>query len=644
MGAERYSLQRTLPSGHMSEVWLAYDQQEARQVVVKIMKVYEGDPYRNQKTAERFAREIAILQDLSHPQILPLLDSGHMLYKRHNVPYLVSPYIPEGSLATLMNRRPPWQFWSLRQVADAVMQAANCLWYLHCHQPQIVHEDIKPGNFLYRSVNTAERVVFLYLFDFGISRYKHQSFEMASEVVGTPAFMAPEQIEQHVHCASDQYALAVMACVLLTGQFPVHVDDEDRQYYLEAHLYTPPQPPSALLPERLRSEQIDNVFLRALEKNPERRFPTVLAFAEALRHAISAYGEDKTEPDPVLVVPGPRFSPAFDASDSQDHRVLDEPLPIKPPKAIAPDRPEGVLLAPLPVQGPLRVSLPSRPKALSWCPDGAALACVLYGAIYIYRRGHDLQLVTTLNAGRASVVSWSADSRVLAVAGDRQVCFWDVERAASLPYALQLTVSTPLGMDWSHQDQLALWLDTTIWIYHLPCERLLQSRPLAPQHISTGEMRCDNVGTLLWSPDGTLLASGSSHGEVVCWPVGSKQLAWQVANLSQKIQCLAWSRDGSLLLVATQDRRVLGRDVQTQSEALHWEKLPALPRLLTISRQGHITLASSEKRLLIGFAHTAHPSLSAPGQLLAAWSPGKNELATLDDQDASVLNIWSIPA
>ncbi|GCE20515.1 WD40 repeat domain-containing serine/threonine protein kinase [Dictyobacter kobayashii] len=641
MGAERYELKRTLPSGHMSEVWLAYDHEKDLDVVVKIMRVHEGDEQRNQKTEERFAREIAILQDLSHPQILPLLDSGYMLYKQRNVPYLVSPYIPEGSLATLMNQRPPWQSWSLRQVADAVLQAADCLWYLHCHHPQIVHEDVKPGNFLYRTVNVPERAVYLYLFDFGISRYKHQSFEMASEIVGTPAFMAPEQIEQQVNCASDQYALAVMACVLLTGQFPIQTTDQNRQYYLEAHLYTPPQPPSVLSPERIQSALVDNVFLRALEKRPERRFPTVLAFAQALRHAIYTYGEDQTEPDPGPASLTPRFSLPLELTDSEDGRVLDEPLPIKPPKSISLERSEGMALLPLPLQGPVRVTLPSRPKALHWSPDGMALACVLYGSVYIYQPGHDLQLVSTPNAGHASVVNWSADSQVLAVAGDRKVYFWHVTRATLLPHALQLTMSAPLGMDWSILDQLAIWIDASIWIYHLPRARLQQARPLTPQHISTGTMRCDNPGTLSWSPDGTRLAAGSSHGEVVCWPVGGKQAVWHVAALGQKIQCLCWSRDGSLLVVATKDRRVLGWDGQTHAELLHWEHLPALPRLLTLSPRGRITVVSSEKRLLIGSAQSSHPSLTIPGQLLAAWSPVKNELATLDDQAPNVLTIWS---
>ncbi|GER89443.1 hypothetical protein KDW_36050 [Dictyobacter vulcani] len=487
MSAERYLLKRTLPSGHMSEVWLAQDRESGRDVVVKIMKVHEGDAQRNQKTEERFVREINILQGLHHPQILPLLDSGYRHYKQHNVPFLVSPYIPEGSLANLMNQRPPWQSWSLRQVADVIFQAAGCLWYLHCQNPQIVHEDVKPGNFLYRSVDTPERAVYLYLFDFGISRYKHQSFEMASEVVGTPAFMAPEQIALQVDSASDQYALAVMGCVLLTGKFPIQGVDQQQQHYLQAHLYAPAVPPSSLLPERLQSSEIDAVFLRALEKQPEQRYSSVMAFARALQQAVYAYGEDKTAPDPGPRSHEARFSLALDSSDVQDVRSLDDPLPIKPPRAIAPERPEGLILKPLLLRRLTRMAFDARPKTLTWSPDGSALACVLYGSVYIYWPGSGaLSQVVTPNAARASAICWSADSLVLAVAGDRKICFWRVQDTALLPQVLQLTLSMPQGLDWSVRDQLAVWVDTSLWIYHLPASRLQQGRSMTPQHLSTG--------------------------------------------------------------------------------------------------------------------------------------------------------------
>ncbi|GER89444.1 hypothetical protein KDW_36060 [Dictyobacter vulcani] len=155
-------------------------------------------------------------------------------------------------------------------------------------------------------------------------------------------------------------------------------------------------------------------------------------------------------------------------------------------------------------------------------------------------------------------------------------------------------------------------------------------------------MRCDNPGTLRWSPDGTQLAAGSSQGTVVCWPVGGKQAVWQVANVGQKIQGLCWSLDGALLVVATKDHRVLCWQAQDHTEYMLWEKLPSLLRMLSISRQGWITLASSEKRLLLGSPQDPAPTLTASGQLLAAWSPIRDELATLDEHDANALTIWSV--
>src|ERR1700692_1372600 len=106
MQTQRYDFVRPLASGQMSDVWLALDRKTSMQVAVKIMKLGD-DEARNAKTAERFQREITIAQELRHPQILPILDYGYMLSDvgdqsggRH-VPYLVSPYIPEGSLVSL---------------------------------------------------------------------------------------------------------------------------------------------------------------------------------------------------------------------------------------------------------------------------------------------------------------------------------------------------------------------------------------------------------------------------------------------------------------------------------------------------------------------------------------------------------------
>src|SRR5690242_4038680 len=147
----------------MSVVWLALDTSTQNRVALKIMTRMTEDDQRNQKARQRFQREIDIARRLQHPHILPILDYGSMQYENRDVPYLVSSYVSTGSLALLIQRQSPWLYWSLLQTADVIMQAAESLSYLHSQHPPIVHEDVKPGNFLCDLVERPERVVYLYL-------------------------------------------------------------------------------------------------------------------------------------------------------------------------------------------------------------------------------------------------------------------------------------------------------------------------------------------------------------------------------------------------------------------------------------------------------------------------------------------------
>jgi serine/threonine protein kinase len=679
-----YTFQRQLASGQMSDVWLALDRQTSMQVAVKIMKLV-ADEQRNAKTAERFRREIDIAQELRHPQILPILDYGYSMTndgsKRH-VPYLVSPYIPEGSLVSLLQQQVPWQVWSLPQVADAILQAAECLWFLHTRIPPIVHEDVKPGNFLFRSINSSERAVLLYLFDFGISRRKPPSYALASEVVGTLEFMAPEQIQQQVDCATDQYALAVMASLLLTGQYPIQV--EHRMDYVAAHQSLQPLLPSELSPERITSPEVDAIMLRALAKEPGRRFPTVLAFAQELQQAILAYERQhvayavtstmsSTEPDSATLRVSPTsptevatrshsrsrsatpveeriaFSIDFDPPDTHDGRLLDEPLPVRPAKSgtLRQREPDPLSLSPLvslvtPETVPQRQELPARAKLLCWSPDSTMLACVLYGAVAIFWPATaTLQVLDTPNSQRATACCWSPDSTVLAIAGNRQISFYDVRAGKVLPLTIPCTQSTIEGLDWSVQGQLALWLDTQVLLFTVARPQWEQERVPAAQQLATDGLRCGNLNTLRFSPDGCWLAAGASNGAVLGWTLARPQHPLRLLPGAQKIQALAWSPDSSLLCAARKDSTLSGWQISTRQEVLYWSALPAMPRTLTISPSQQLTLASSEPRLLIGHAQASCPTHSIPGQLIAAWSPS-GQLATLSEQNERTLVIWSV--
>ncbi len=664
MANERYQMQKAMKNGGMSELWLALDTYSQKRVVLKIMKVINEDDRRNRKSYERFWREIEIARSLQHPYILPIIDYGEFAYEDRPRPFLVSPYVPEGSLADLIILGPPWERWSFPQTADIVLQAAESLLYLHTRTPQIVHQDVKPGNFLVRSVQSARRIAHLYLCDFGISRWHDSSSGMASDILGTFAYMAPEQIAGKVNCASDQYALAVMACHLLTGKLPIQAGTNEE--YAHAHLNDLPIAPSQLNPGRINSSDIDAVILRALEKNPGRRFPTILKFAQELqrvlmdvmKHSAIApterfdLAQTKTTiltPLPNNLMPVPSLKPAepaivimIDPLENDNEQILDDPLPVKPLREdIAQFNKGEIVLTRLPLSTVVRHDLPARPRMLSWSPDGNLLACACYSyAPLIIASDGYTQEVHITRAPQATCLCWSPGGRELAISVQGEIYFWDTSTQDALPLVVKSNQRVLEGLDWSIREQLALWVEDQVRIYTLPSGALSKQRPPMPQLLSTETLRCGNAGTLRWSPDGTLLALGASNGAVLCWNIAQQTPVWRIAPPGQKVTSLAWSPDGSLLVVAFRDNRIVGWNVHTRMQTFLWEKLPVMPRMLSISTERRIGMTSSEKRLLFGFSDEPDPSMVLPGQLLLAWSPSRVELATLSERRENSLAIW----
>ena len=643
-----YRLDEDINTGGMSAIFLALDTDTNERVAVKIMTAIHEDDKRNLKAQERFQREISIAKQIDHPHVLPILDAGYTIYEDEEVPFLVIKYIEEGSLADYMQQVHIWQRWTLQQTADAIMQAAESLYYLHTRQPPIVHQDVKPGNFLYRSIDQPERAVYLYLCDFGISRFQRTAHALASEVIGTAAYMAPEQLKSLVMPASDQYALAIMACQLLTGKLPIQAQTNPQ--YAEAHLHELPIPPSRLNARRVANAEIDKVILRALEKSPERRYPTILdfgrAFAQALRNAEAKNitpapnkGNNAPQPHhngsrkPVLPI-------NIDPFETTGNQSLDEPLPPKPIKEASSSARSVITPVHLPLQKPVAIRLPARPRWLYWSHDGHSLACVLYEHSPIYiRPPNQLHEARVRDARSAVGASWSPDGRVLAIATRDAIRFWDTIKHVELSLALSLP--RPIeGMHWSVQDKLALWIDGQILLYTIGDTCLLPAQLAAPQRLDPGPMRSSNADILRWSPNGMYLAAGSSNGDIKCWQPGRTNEAWHVAALRQKVTSLAWSADSSLLLAALRNNQVVSWDVRTRQKVLQWEKLPVMPRTISMAKSGRIVLASSAKHLLFGFPGENAPSSTAAGQLLAAWSPTHRELATLDEKDETTLVLW----
>jgi serine/threonine protein kinase len=271
----RFRLLRLLGRGGMGEVYLAEDEQLRRQVAIKVIQAEYPDP----DATRLFQREARAIAMFNHPHILPLFDFGEATIHGTTLTYMVMPFCQEGTLAAWMQQHRHTALLSPHDVALIVQQAASALQYAHNHQ--VIHQDVKPSNFLIRGSEDASDHPDLMLADFGVAKSASATASVSQSVRGTPAYMAPEQWEGTPVAATDQYALAVMAYDLLTGHPPFQGGLGQVMYQ---HLHVTPQPPGKLNP-RVPAD-VDTVILHALAKKPEERFASISAFARAFQQAL----------------------------------------------------------------------------------------------------------------------------------------------------------------------------------------------------------------------------------------------------------------------------------------------------------------------------------------------------------------------
>ncbi len=277
----RYHLQRLLGSGGMGEVYLATDTPVNRQVAIKVIRsevASSSDTDAAREAARLFQREVKAIAGLDHPHILPLFDYGEVSMAGTTLTYMVMPFRQEGSLASWLRQRDNSTSLSLEEIAHLVHQAASALQY--AHDRQIIHQDVKPPNFLIRSNPESPSRPDLLLTDFGIAKLTTATLSASLAIRGTPVYMAPEQWDGQPSPATDQYALGIMAYELLTGRTPFQGGLTQIMYQ---HVNAQPQPPSTVK-SRIPAD-IDTVILTALAKKPEDRFLSISAFARAFQQA-----------------------------------------------------------------------------------------------------------------------------------------------------------------------------------------------------------------------------------------------------------------------------------------------------------------------------------------------------------------------
>jgi serine/threonine protein kinase/class 3 adenylate cyclase len=261
----RYLILRKLGRGGMGTVYLAHDTQLDRPVALKVPRI---GPDQGSHVLERFAREARAAALLHHPNICPIYDVGQI----DNIPYLTMAYIEGQTLAewAAQHRGCPVQ-----EIAALVRTLALAL--VDAHANHLIHRDLKPSNIM---LNKRHEPVIM---DFGLARrvdLGDQRLTHQGVLVGTPAYMAPEQLDPDQDAlgpACDVYALGVILYELLTGKVPFEGTVTSMLAQIIAH---EPKPPSHYRPEL--DAALDAICLKALAKDTHKRFADMAEFAEAL--------------------------------------------------------------------------------------------------------------------------------------------------------------------------------------------------------------------------------------------------------------------------------------------------------------------------------------------------------------------------
>ena len=337
----RYRLLHRVGSGGMADVWCAEDVQLTRNVALKLLhRRFAEDP----EFVERFKREASSAASLTHPNVVSVFDRGEW----EGTYYIAMEYLDGRALKQIIREEAPLDLLRAIDLTIQILRAAR-----FAHQRGVVHRDIKPHNVIIDAEGRAK------VTDFGIARAGASDMTETGAIMGTAQYLPPEQAQGHaVSPQSDLYAIGIVLYEMLTGRVPF--DGDSAVTIALKQVSEAPVPPSAWNPAV--PAELDAIVLRALEKDPARRFISADEFIGALQGAA-----DRIASGAALGA----GTVAFGAVSGEIAPPLEQPPGYVPPAdGQPPEGPES-----------------RKPKRWPWIVASIALLCIAAGLIWFAADG-----------------------------------------------------------------------------------------------------------------------------------------------------------------------------------------------------------------------------------------------------------------
>lgn len=310
---DRYRITERIDEGGMAIVYKAVTTRLESEVAIKVIRIERFAPEIVHKTLKRFEREAKSLAQLTHPNIVGVIEYGEYEGK----PYLVMEYLRGGSLKKFLGKKMPWQ-----NAARLLLPIAYALEYAHKHN--IIHRDVKPSNILL--TESGEPM----LADFGIAKIIEEDATMdltgTRATIGTPEYMSPEQgLGKEIDLRSDIYSLGVVFYELITGQKPFLGDTPMETIFKHVNESLPK--PTNFVPNLPAT--VEAVLVKALSKKVGERYSSAGGFA----HALEELTWGSTGPQPIpSVAPNktnePRYPTGTLDTIDQDRTATEDARPF----------------------------------------------------------------------------------------------------------------------------------------------------------------------------------------------------------------------------------------------------------------------------------------------------------------------------